>query len=298
MAGEQRLAVAVHHEERVVDTHAKADHGRQRRRERGDVEEARDDEHEHLTHDEAEEGHDDGHAGGDQGAEGDQQDHDGDDDADGLARRGLGRGELQHLTARSHLQGVGIGRLDRGHDRTGVSGRDLGAVAGEAHARERDGAVSADGRRGLGGRLERRRELLGQEVREVATATARGGAVAAEGLAVGVAHARDGVERGDVLQHRSDRGLHRGVGRRAGGGRPHDAHGSLAALVGGKGRQHRRRRRRLSVGQGEGVVELAAEASADADDGHHRDEPRHESPDRLADGPPRKGTHANLLWRR
>ena len=226
VAGEECLPIPVEHEQCVVDTHAKADHRGQRGREGRHVEESRHEENEHLAHRETQQRDDDRHTCGDNRAKGDEQDDDGDEDADRLARRRCGVGELQDLPTRPYSKLRRVSRLDGGHDRLGVIAGDLRTIAAEAHGRERNRTVCADRRGRLGGRLKRRAELLGEEVREWLVAPGVG-AVAAIGIAVGVGHAGHGLQRSDLLEHGRDLFGHDRIGDAAACRRPHDPYGSL-----------------------------------------------------------------------
>ena len=134
MTDEQRLAIAVDDEERVVDADAEADHGSERGREGCDVHEARHDVHEGEPHAQADERDDDRQTCRDDRTEGDEQDDDRDEDADRLTAGRLLAGELQDAALGSHTQAIGaIECLDRVQDLEGIRNTHLGAIADEGH---------------------------------------------------------------------------------------------------------------------------------------------------------------------
>ena len=162
------VAVLGHQEQRVVDAHAQADHRRQRRPDRWDVQEMAEQADEAERGGQAEHRGDDGHAHRHQAPEGERQDQHGGEQADDLAALGRRLGQdaaevAPDADVDARLPGGGGGVED------GV-GELLGDVAVgdvQQHRRERGRCVLAhQARGGVGERVRRRGDVrcLGQRL--------------------------------------------------------------------------------------------------------------------------------------
>jgi hypothetical protein len=164
----QLVAMLGHQEQRVVDADAQADHGRQRRPDRGDVQEVAEQADEAERGGQAEHRGDDGLAHRHQAAEGEGQDQHGGEQADDLAA--LGR-RLGQDAAQVAADGDLDARLPRGggggEDRAGELLGDVAVGDVEQDGREGGlGVLAHQSRGGVGERVRRRGDVwrLGQRL--------------------------------------------------------------------------------------------------------------------------------------
>jgi hypothetical protein len=243
------VAVLGDQEQRVVDAHAQADHGRQGRPDRGDAQEVAEQPDEAERRGQAEHGGDDGHAHRHQAAEGQGQDQHGGDQADDLAALGrrLGQDAAQ-VAADADLDAGPPGRGGGVEDGAGQLLGDVPVGDVQQHGRERGGGVLAhQPRGGVGERVRRRGDVRG-------------------------------------LGQRLVRGLDRLLVGRVGDLAPGDVEDDRAAAV-LLGREAAGQQIRRPLALGPGQAQVVARLGADAPDqqSHHHDEA---DPDRHDHGRP------------